>query len=164
MREREMFELHQARKDRQNIAQFAPALEPAVGGFRDLRWKPKGEQVVEVEFALCVAEANYVTRAAGTLPEGCNRVFDPARREIFQKRISSSQGQESQSGAAMIDCFREKTIDYFEGRTVAADDKEVAHAFAVGLARDLGSVAGATGLRYRQLDSQTAYAIQRARG
>jgi hypothetical protein len=64
----------------------------------------------------------------------------------------------------MIDCFREKAIDYFEGRTVAADGKKVAHAVAVGLARDLGSVAGATGLYNRQFDSHTAYAIQRARG
>jgi hypothetical protein len=100
----------------------------------------------------------------GTLLQGCNRVFDSARREIFQKRISSSQGQESQSGAALIDCFREKAIDYFERRTVAADGKKVAHAFAIGLARDLGSFAGAAGLRDRQLDSHTAHAIQRASG
>src|SRR5271156_6329938 len=62
--EGEMLELHEAREHAEDVAEFAPAFEAAVGGFSYVGGEAESEQIQEIEFALGVAEADYVAGAA----------------------------------------------------------------------------------------------------
>ena len=55
-----MFELHEAGEDAEDVAEFTPAFEAAVGGFGYVGGEAEGEEIQEVELTLGVAEADYV--------------------------------------------------------------------------------------------------------
>ena len=68
MRKREMLEAsHEAGEDAENVAEFAPAFETAVGGFGDVCGEAESEEIQKIKFASRVAETDYVAAAAAIL-------------------------------------------------------------------------------------------------
>ena len=72
MRKGEMFELHQAHENSENITQLTPAFESAVGGFSDVGWKSKSEQDSGSKVHLS-SDASELRRTGAELPRAALR-------------------------------------------------------------------------------------------
>ena len=101
MRKGAVLELGEARENAKNVSEFAPALEAAIGEFADVGGKAKAQQIQKVNFAAPRAAAES-RRKSGDAPcfQSFDRVFDAARGEIPQKRISGAQRKKAEGGPA----------------------------------------------------------------
>src|SRR5580698_5200155 len=78
MRKGEMLELHEAREDAEDVAEFAPTLEAAIGGFGDVGGEAEREEIEEIKFALSVTETDHVAGAVAIFFQGFKSVFEAA--------------------------------------------------------------------------------------
>ena len=102
MRERKMFELHEACEDAEDVAEFAPAFEAAVGGFADIGGKAQAQEIQEVDFTL--------RRGGGGSRRRSGVYFFVALRSCvrrralvksFRKELPVPSGKKAERGAAI---------------------------------------------------------------
>jgi hypothetical protein len=93
-----MFELHEAREDTEDVTEFAPTFEAAIGGFGDVGGETESEEVDEVQFALRVTEANYVAGAAAIFSRASRVCSTPRLVKSFRKELPVPRGRRPSVG------------------------------------------------------------------
>ena len=134
MGKRRMLEAGKTSENAEDIAELAKALETAIHGLADVRREAKAQQIDEVKFAVRMPETNDIHGAPGLSCKSVDRVLGAARREVFQKRVASAEGQKAERNTIRGAGPREKTIHDFVGGAIAANGQN-----CESLAHELGA-------------------------
>ena len=144
MRKREMLSSHEAGEDSEDVAEFAPAFETAVGGFGDVGGEAESEEIQEIEFASGVAETDYVAASGGFLSFSASIVCSmPRLVKSFRKELPVPSGRRPRVGRPWVSASGKRPLMISKEVPSPPTARKLRHAFAGRLGGKRGGFAGA---------------------
>ena len=110
-------------------------------------WSRRGWMMAVGTFTLAlilggVAQAQNIARLGPLREQGCHGMLHAAVGKIAEERVARAQGEKGQRGGLGRDVARKQAVDDFVGSSVSTDGDEFSVTARIGVARDLGGLAG----------------------